>query len=236
MQVLGTKSNVFVLPWVPPFILGTLQFNFGPTATKFSMARVPNAAAAATGKAARVKKVKPVESKAAEPVAEKKGGRKRKLVNGEPSKPTVEEPAAKKAASKRRNNDAETETIADTKTALSRRKPAAGTKRAAAATATAATADVEKPPAAKHKPAAAKKSEEEVKPKLSFRGRGSVKGVVLTLGQGDTGQLGLGEDIMERSKPALVKDLEGVVDVCAGGMHSLCLNTKGEVSELFRTN
>ena len=54
-------------------------------------------------------------------------------------------------------------------------------------------------------------------------------GVVLCLGQGDTGQLGLGEDILERSKPALVKDLEGVVDVCAGGMHSVCLTKNGEV-------
>lgn len=54
-------------------------------------------------------------------------------------------------------------------------------------------------------------------------------GVVLCLGQGDTGQLGLGEDILERSKPALVKDLEGVVDICAGGMHSVCLTRNGEV-------
>ena len=35
----------------------------------------------------------------------------------------------------------------------------------------------------------------------------SGSGVCLTLGQGDTGQLGLGEDIMERSKPALVKSI-----------------------------
>ncbi len=55
------------------------------------------------------------------------------------------------------------------------------------------------------------------------------RGVLLTLGQGDTGQLGLGEDIMERSKPALVKNLENVVDVVAGGMHSVCLTASGEV-------
>ena len=62
----------------------------------------------------------------------------------------------------------------------------------------------------------------------------SMTGVVLTLGQGDTGQLGLGEDIMERSKPALVKDLENVVDICAGGMHSVCLNKDGEVKRCYK--
>jgi hypothetical protein len=56
--------------------------------------------------------------------------------------------------------------------------------------------------------------------------------VVLTVGQGDTGQLGLGEDIMERAKPALVKDLDDIVDVCAGGMHSVTLNRNGEVSNV----
>ena len=54
-------------------------------------------------------------------------------------------------------------------------------------------------------------------------------GVVLTLGQGDTGQLGLGPDIMERSKPALVKDLTDVISVCAGGMHTVCLTKDGKV-------
>ncbi len=54
-------------------------------------------------------------------------------------------------------------------------------------------------------------------------------GVVLTLGQGDTGQLGLGEDIMERAKPALVKGVDGVVAISAGGMHSLCLTKNGKV-------
>ena len=44
----------------------------------------------------------------------------------------------------------------------------------------------------------------------------SGSGVCLTLGQGDTGQLGLGEDIMERSKPALVKSIPVKVSlVCA---------------------
>ena len=41
--------------------------------------------------------------------------------------------------------------------------------------------------------------------KLSSRLQTRGCGHVLTLGQGDTGQLGLGEDIMERARPALVK-------------------------------
>ena len=57
----------------------------------------------------------------------------------------------------------------------------------------------------------------------------NINGVVLTLGQGDTGQLGLGPDIMERSKPALVKDLSRVKAVCAGGMHTVCLTKEGKV-------
>jgi len=55
-------------------------------------------------------------------------------------------------------------------------------------------------------------------------------GSVLSLGQGDTGQLGLGENIMERSKPALVKAIDKpVVSVVAGGMHTLALTADGTV-------
>jgi len=55
-------------------------------------------------------------------------------------------------------------------------------------------------------------------------------GSCLALGQGDTGQLGLGEDIMERSKPALVKSIPvKVASVVAGGMHTLALSVDGVV-------
>lgn len=54
-------------------------------------------------------------------------------------------------------------------------------------------------------------------------------GHVLTLGQGDTGQLGLGEDVMEKSRPALVKDVENAVEVEAGGMHTAVLDKDGTV-------
>ena len=59
-----------------------------------------------------------------------------------------------------------------------------------------------------------------------------VAGHVLTLGQGDVGQLGLGEDIMERKKPAIVKGLEGVkvTQVKCGGMHTVVLSSDGKVS------
>ncbi|KFV70718.1 Regulator of chromosome condensation, partial [Dryobates pubescens] len=54
-------------------------------------------------------------------------------------------------------------------------------------------------------------------------------GLVLTLGQGDVGQLGLGEDVMERKKPALVSLPEPTVQAEAGGVHTVCLSQSGKV-------
>ena len=54
-------------------------------------------------------------------------------------------------------------------------------------------------------------------------------GIVLALGEGDVGQLGLGEDIIERSRPAHVKIEDKIVQVCAGGMHTVCLTNQGKV-------
>lgn len=56
-------------------------------------------------------------------------------------------------------------------------------------------------------------------------------GHVLTLGQGDVGQLGLGEDILERKKPAIVKGLDDleIVQVECGGMHTVALTDSGKV-------
>lgn len=54
-------------------------------------------------------------------------------------------------------------------------------------------------------------------------------GNVLSCGQGEVGQLGLGEDVMEKTRPALIDRLKDIVDMSAGGMHNLCLNRKGEV-------
>jgi len=65
--------------------------------------------------------------------------------------------------------------------------------------------------------------------KLNNIGADRGSGYVLTLGQGDTGQLGLGEDVMEKTRPGLVKDVEDAVEVVAGGMHSVVLDMKGQV-------
>lgn len=56
-----------------------------------------------------------------------------------------------------------------------------------------------------------------------------VPGVVLICGEGDVGQLGLGEDVMEKARPTLVDIPDKVVQVCGGGMHTVCLTDKGEV-------
>lgn len=66
---------------------------------------------------------------------------------------------------------------------------------------------------------------------VSHRSHGKEAGQVLVLGQGDVGQLGLGEDIIERKKPALLSLPEKVVQVIAGGMHTVCLSDTGHVSE-----
>lgn len=54
-------------------------------------------------------------------------------------------------------------------------------------------------------------------------------GKVLVCGTGDTGQLGLGEDIMERKRPSPLESIVNPVDICAGGMHNLVLTKTGEV-------
>ena len=56
-------------------------------------------------------------------------------------------------------------------------------------------------------------------------------GMVLTMGQGDCGQLGLGDEILERKRPAIVADLQGtnVVQIVCGGMHTVALSSDGQV-------
>ncbi|KAJ8340880.1 hypothetical protein SKAU_G00331710 [Synaphobranchus kaupii] len=67
------------------------------------------------------------------------------------------------------------------------------------------------------------------KVKVSHSSHGKEKGLLLVLGQGDVGQLGLGEDVMERKKPALVSLPEGALQAVAGGMHTVCLSESGNV-------
>lgn len=55
-------------------------------------------------------------------------------------------------------------------------------------------------------------------------------GNLLVCGQNDVGQLGLSpDDVMEKTRPALVAGISDVVDVQAGGMHSLVLTKSGEI-------
>ncbi|MEQ2224804.1 Regulator of chromosome condensation [Ilyodon furcidens] len=77
--------------------------------------------------------------------------------------------------------------------------------------------------------AIAEDAEESKKIKVSHRSHCKEAGQVLVLGQGDVGQLGLGEDITERKKPALLSLPEKVVQVVAGGMHTVCLSETGHV-------
>ena len=59
-----------------------------------------------------------------------------------------------------------------------------------------------------------------------------IPGSVLVMGQGDFGQLGIGESMTERKKPYPVKgelsDKE-VIQVECGGMHSVALTADGKV-------
>lgn len=61
--------------------------------------------------------------------------------------------------------------------------------------------------------------------------RPRVVGKALACGQGDMGQLGLGDDDskFERKRPALIEKVTNVVDVQAGGMHNLVLTHDGRV-------
>lgn len=71
---------------------------------------------------------------------------------------------------------------------------------------------------------------------VSHRSHGKEAGQVLVLGQGDVGQLGLGEDIIERKRPALVSLPEKIVQAIAGGMHTVCLSETGHVSKHLHTH
>lgn len=59
----------------------------------------------------------------------------------------------------------------------------------------------------------------------------SKHGQVLGIGQGDVGQLGLGDNIVERKRPAFISEVDGIkfAEVECGGMHSVAVTDKGEV-------
>lgn len=41
----------------------------------------------------------------------------------------------------------------------------------------------------------------------------------------------MGPDVLEKSRPALISLEHEVVDVCAGGMHTVCLTKEGKVCD-----
>ncbi|KAI8977096.1 regulator of chromosome condensation 1/beta-lactamase-inhibitor protein II [Mycotypha africana] len=56
-------------------------------------------------------------------------------------------------------------------------------------------------------------------------------GKVFVFGTGDTGQLGLGDEMLERKRPMPLKvlDSEKIVDVVCGGMHSIAITEDGKL-------
>ena len=56
-----------------------------------------------------------------------------------------------------------------------------------------------------------------------------VEGIALACGQGDTGQLGLGETVTERKRFQPIKITEKFVQIVCGGMHTISLTLKGDV-------
>lgn len=54
-----------------------------------------------------------------------------------------------------------------------------------------------------------------------------IAGKVFVIGQNDVGQLGI--DDAERTRPTMLELPDNIVDIAAGGMHSVCLTENGEV-------
>ncbi|KAJ3086598.1 hypothetical protein HK102_012865 [Quaeritorhiza haematococci] len=56
-------------------------------------------------------------------------------------------------------------------------------------------------------------------------------GEIIVFGSGEVGQLGLGEDVLEKVKPAIVRDLSDkeIVDIAVGGMHTIVLTKDGKL-------
>lgn len=56
------------------------------------------------------------------------------------------------------------------------------------------------------------------------------KGNLLVCGQNELGQLGFNpDDVLEKTRPALQAQVADIVDVKAGGLHSLCLTKDGRI-------
>lgn len=55
------------------------------------------------------------------------------------------------------------------------------------------------------------------------------EGSILVFGNGDCGQLGLGLDVLEKSRPAAITELNDIIEVAAGGMHTVCITSDYKV-------
>ncbi|CAD5125687.1 DgyrCDS13894 [Dimorphilus gyrociliatus] len=88
--------------------------------------------------------------------------------------------------------------------------------------------DVKNNNAKTRQPKVSKKAQVETVPKCS-RKVYKEPGTVYCLGQNDAGQLGVGDSITERKKPAKVNIPEEIVFIAAGGMHSLAVSVSGKV-------
>ncbi|KAJ2600790.1 hypothetical protein H4R99_003213 [Coemansia sp. RSA 1722] len=137
------------------------------------------------------------------------------------------------AATKKTNGQAKTTKKPATaaKKAASPKRPVAKPKKAAAvAAAEPEVAKVAAEPEAARVPA----PRPFIKPRTAYvhalAQRATVSGTVFVFGNGDCGQLGLGEDMVERKKPFPVAlDGESIVDIVSGGLHTMALTADGRL-------
>ncbi|KAJ3012719.1 Regulator of chromosome condensation [Thoreauomyces humboldtii] len=68
-------------------------------------------------------------------------------------------------------------------------------------------------------------------PDFPLKSRFTTVGQVFVVGNGDCGQLGLGEDVFDKERPGLLRyfDDKKIVHVRAGGLHSLALGADGKL-------
>ncbi|GMH41965.1 hypothetical protein BSKO_09884 [Bryopsis sp. KO-2023] len=66
---------------------------------------------------------------------------------------------------------------------------------------------------------------------VDHHSHGKVPGQLYLWGEGGFGQLGLGEDVMEKTRPypLIIGEGQKVLDVAAGGMHSVAVTEEGQV-------
>lgn len=57
----------------------------------------------------------------------------------------------------------------------------------------------------------------------------TTSGKVFVIGENDVGQLGFGEEVDVKKRPAMLELPYSITDIQAGGMHSVCLTESGEV-------